>query len=111
MSLGRPYWSESRSRIWMRALPACATLLALLAAGNALPNFPKTPSVHLAISAVSHHDQRPRFDDYGPQSSAAVAGFLPLPPTESSLPLISVPQLFSTIRTDGFHYNRPPPVS
>lgn len=90
---------------------ASVALLAVLAARNVLPQFPKAPGDHSALSADSHHDQRPRFDHTGSQWSVPSDGFLSVPPTAESAHLTLAPQLFSALQTKGFHYNRPPPIS
>ena len=109
MSLGRKFRSDSQRRSWTEVLLASSALLALLVARNALPDFPKVPSAQSAASAVSHHDQRPRFD-HGPQWSAPADRFLPRPPVAESSHLAPRPQRFLALQTKGFHYNRPPPI-
>jgi hypothetical protein len=111
MSFDRQSRSDARARIWVRALLAPTALLALLVARNSLPDFPRAPSVHSAVSVVSHHDQRPRFDYHGSQWSAPADRFLPLPPVAESFHLASLPQLFSKLQNKRVRYNRPPPLS
>ena len=111
MWLERHFRSGSHGTIWMRAVVASAMLFAVLAARNVPPHFPKAPGVRSAVSDNSHHDQRPRFDNSGSKWSAPADSFLPDPPAAESAHLAPTPQLFSTLQTKGFHYNRPPPVS
>ena len=102
---------RSRSRD-TRAILACAALLSLLAIRTAPPDFPKPSSVqHSSIKTVSSQDQRPHFDSEGLQWSAPVGDFLPFPPAAESAHLIPTSQLWSSLQTKGFHYNRPPPAS
>jgi len=111
MWLGRYFRSDRQRTIRIRAAVAFAALLAVVGARNVLPDFEKAPGVHSAISADSHHDQRPRFDHTGSQWSAPADRFLPTPPVAESPHLTPAPQLFSTLQAKGFHYNRPPPIS
>jgi len=109
MSLGQHFRSGRSGTIWMRVALASIALFAVLVTRNVPPDFPKAPAVHSAISASSHHDQRPRFDNSGSQWSTPATSFRPTPPTAESAHLTPTPQLFSTLQTKGFHYNRPPP--
>lgn len=92
--------------------------LALLVARNIPPEFSKiaslqqsaTSSVSL-VSAVSTHDQRPRFDCSGLQWSSPVNRFLPLPPAATSSHLRPPSQIFPALHVKGPHCNRPPPVA
>lgn len=106
----------------IRAIRIHATLaiaaLALLVARNVPPNFPQARFLQHssisnlpAIGAISTHDQRPRFDCGQLDWSAPVNGFLPFPPTTTSAGLPSTSHFFSTLRIEGFQYNRPPPAA
>jgi hypothetical protein len=97
--------------MWMRAVLASMALLAVLAARNVPPEFPKAPSLQSAVGANLHHDQRPRFDNSGLKWSAPVASFLQAPPAIESAHLASTPLPCSRLQTKGFHFNRPPPIS
>jgi hypothetical protein len=88
-----------------------AAIFALLVARDVPPVFHHLSPDHFSVRAVSSHDQRPHFDFNGLQWSAPVSAFLPLPPVAISSHLSSSSQFLSNIRTKGFHYNRPPPVS
>lgn len=107
MSLGQYFRRET---VWMRALFACTALIGVLAARNVLPQFPHPLNTH-SVSSDSHLDQRPRFDNSGSKWSAPTDCFLPTPPVAESHHLAPAPQLFSTLQTKGFHFNRPPPIS
>src|SRR5580704_18794391 len=101
-----PEWhlrSGGRGRIGIRALLASLALFSVFAARNALPHFPAAPGVHSTVSADSHRDQRPRFDNSRLQWSAPAESFLPMPPAAESAHITSAPQLFSTLQTKGFH--------
>lgn len=102
----------------MYAVVGIAALFALLVARNIPPEFPKVaPQQHSAtnsvslISAVSSHDQRPRFDCNGLLWSAPVNGFLSFPPAETSKHLTSPSQIFPAVHIKGSHFTRPPPVA
>jgi hypothetical protein len=111
MSLDRHFPGGSCRTVWIRAAVVSIALLAVLAARNVPPHFPGASRLHSAASADSHHDQRPRFDNYGSNWSAPVDSFRPVPPTPESAHLVPTPRLFSTLQTKGFHFNRPPPIS
>lgn len=111
MSLERHIRSGSHGRILIQAGLACVALIAVLAARNAPSDFSKAPCINSAISADSHHDQRPRFDDSGSKWIAPADSFQLLPPSAESVHLTPTPRPFSTLQTKGFHYNRPPPIT
>lgn len=100
-----------RGTIWIRTALAFAALFAILAARSASPHLPGMPGDHSTVSADSAHDQRPRFDSSNAGWSAPTESFLLFPPTAESTHLAATSQLFSTIQTKGFHFNRPPPAS
>lgn len=103
--------SRSNRRAAIHALAAFAVLSAFLIARNVPPRFPKAPAHYSSISAVSGHHQRPHFDSDGSQWIAPVRSFQPFPPTAIATSLPSASQLFSTLETKGFHYDRPPPAA
>jgi hypothetical protein len=107
--------AQSRGRTYTRACTQAVlisvVLSGVLVARNIPPNFPPKPSAHSAFNATSHHDQRPRFDHNGSQWSSPADAFLPTPPVAEPADLVLTSQLFSTLQTKGFHYNRPPPLS
>ena len=107
----RYFRGDSRRTLWIRAVLASAALFALLAARNVPPDFLSALSVHSTVTAASHHDQRPRFDNSALRWSAPAATYLPVPPVAESPHSILTPQLSSTVQTKGFHFNRPPPIS
>jgi hypothetical protein len=114
MSLGEYFRSGSHSRV-VRAILGLAGLLALLVARSVPPHFPATPTLQTTAIAAAHdaplkHDQRPRFDNNESQWSAPVQSFQPSPPVAESPHIASIPGLFCTLQSRGFHYNRPPPA-
>jgi len=111
MSLQGNFRNGSRGTIWSRAVLASVVFLAVLAARNVPPHFPKAASAQSAISADSHHDQRPRFNINSSKWSAPTDIFVPAPPTAESVHVAPAPQLFCMLQSKGFHYNRPPPLS
>jgi hypothetical protein len=117
MSLDRHPRSGRRGTIRIHAIVAFSALVALLVARNIPPDFHQAVSLQyssvasvFSISAVSSHDQRPRFDCNGSQWSAPAASFLPFPPAAVSVHSACTSHLFPNRNTKGFHYNRPPPV-
>jgi hypothetical protein len=111
MSLQRHFWSSSHGAVWSRAVLVSVVFFAVLAARNVPPHFPKVAGTQSAISADSHHDQRPRFNTNSSKWSAPTDSFVPFPPAAESAHITPTPQLFSTLQTKGFHFNRPPPLS
>jgi hypothetical protein len=100
-----------RGTAMIRALLVSAALFAIFAARGVPPSFPHATALASAISADTHHDQRPRFDDSGTQWSAPAAIFVPYPPSAESAHLTLALRFPSTLQTKGFHFNRPPPIS
>jgi len=111
MSLERHIRSGRHDGILIQAGLACVAVIAVLAARNAPYDFSKAPYIHSAISADSHYDKRPRFDDSRSKWIAPADSFQFIPPSAESVHLTQTPQPFSTLQTKGFHYNRPPPIS
>ena len=117
MSLARHPRNGGQEASRVYAVLGTAVLFALLVARNVPPEFPKTASLQHSstsnslISALSSHDQRPRFDCSGSQWSAPVKGFLPFPPAEALSHLTSPSQIFPALPVKGPHFNRPPPCA
>ncbi len=107
MSPGRHFRIRGKRAVWLRALLASVVLVAIFVARGAPSQF---PSADHSISADSYHDQKPRFDNSGPGWSAPVATFQFFPPSARSAHGIAAPLLFSTLQTEGFHFDRPPPI-
>jgi hypothetical protein len=89
---------------------AAVVLFAIFAARGVPPDFSQALNPHSTIAANSHHDQRPRFVDSAYQWGAPPATFQLTLPNAELAGLIVEPEVFSTIQTKGFHFNRPPPV-
>jgi hypothetical protein len=109
MSLPWRTSSGSKRTIWIRVTLAFVALSAVLTARNVPPVFPHATSVHSAIRAISHHDQRPRFDYNGSGWSAPAENFQLVPPAVELVHSASISQLFPILCIKGSHYNRPPP--
>lgn len=99
-----------RGTLMIRAVLVSVALFAIFAAREVPPDFPHAIHRASTISADTHHDQRPRFDNSGTQWSAPAAVFVPYPPSAESAHLTSGLQLSSPLQTKGFHFNRPPPI-
>ena len=104
-----PSRSRRRDRRHAQAVLASLMLSAVLVARSTPPSFPPVPATNSSIQAITHHDQRPRFEHNRAQWSAAANTFLPAPPTPEFAPVASSSQLAFTLQTKGFNYNRPPP--
>lgn len=110
MSLERHFRSDRRAVVWSHVLLGAVALFAILAARSAPPDFVRIASAQSGISAVSDHDQRPRFDCDGLEWNTPVAVFRAPLPVESAR-LGPPARLLLRFQPKGFHYNRPPPVS
>jgi hypothetical protein len=106
----KPSRSTRRKRLYAHAVLASVMLSAVLVARSTPPSFPLAPSSSSSIQAVTHHDQRPRFEHNRAQWSTPENSFLLPPPTLESRPVATTLQLVFTFRTMGLHYNRPPPL-
>ncbi len=110
MSLDRHFRSDGHGAMWIRAVLAFIVLLGVFAARE-VPSHFSDAGIHSTVGADSHHDQRPRFDQGASDWNAPPAIVLVFPPTGESQHLMFTAQLLSTLRTKGFHFNRPPPIS
>jgi hypothetical protein len=110
MARGAQLWLVKCTGAWARIVLVIPVLSAILVARNIPPTFPTQPSVNSAISASSHHDQRPRFDYDQALWSMPESTFLSVPPTIESARVTQVLQLAFSLKTKGYHYNRPPPL-
>jgi hypothetical protein len=103
--------SSRRKRLCAQAVLASVALSAVLVARSIPPSFSLRSSVSASISAITHHDQRPRFDHNQAQWNTPRDTFLLAPPAPESVHVTTELQLVVTLNTKGFHYNRPPPLS
>lgn len=118
MSLGRPVRKSTCGLVSYRAAIMCVAILIVLVARIAPPGFPDTPppsfrNTSLSLAFGSHADlaHRQCFDR---EDSPWVTS--PSIYADWSTPVFSphpthTPELFVEIVTDGWHYNRPPPIS
>jgi hypothetical protein len=111
MSLQRHFRSGDHGLVLIRAVLVSIVLLGILAARNVPSQFLDATGAHYTISADSHHDQRPRFDNNASHWSAPAANFALFLPTAKSADVKTTPKLFRTLQSKGFHFNRPPPIS
>src|SRR5579863_1040269 len=107
MSPERHFRSGRNGQLWIRALLACAALLAVLAARNVPPDFPTAPCIRSSVGAALHHDQRPRFDNSGLKWTLPAAKFLLALVIAESTQVALAPPLCSPLQTKGFHFSRP----
>lgn len=110
MSLVRPTRESIRGAMSYRALVMCVAALSLLWARSAPPNLPHGP-LNLAFHSLADHDHRPCFDHEDPQWVTAPCTPLAAPPLVVSSCSIHASATLIEFVTDGWHYNRPPPVS
>jgi glycine/D-amino acid oxidase-like deaminating enzyme len=93
--------SKRRKTLCAQAVLASVVLSALLFARSAPPSFPQRSSVNASISAVTHHDQRPRFDHNHAQWNSPQNTCLPVPPALESAHVASELQLAVTLLIRG----------
>jgi hypothetical protein len=109
MSAVRLLWKSSGGRISLRPLLVCAAIGFLLARG--VPPSLRQLIPGLVASSLAGNDHKQCFDhdDFQWLSSPSAAPTA-LQPFASSAPAV-VPEPHLEVATDGWHYNRPPPVS
>jgi len=110
MSLVRPIRKSSRGLVSYRVLIMCVAALSLLLARSAPPSLPHI-SLSLAVNSQADHDHRQCFDhqDFQWGTSPSIAQTAPPPVASPQLTAAAAP--FVEIVMDGWHYNRPPPIS
>jgi hypothetical protein len=118
MSIFRHSRSATSRETRLYAVVGIISLFALFVARSVPTQFPNVAPLERSatsqtslVSAISSHDQRPRFDCGGLQWSARVYAFLPFPPSETSNHLTSPSQIFPALHAKGPHFNRPPPIA
>jgi hypothetical protein len=110
MSLVRPIRKSSRGLVSYRVLIMCVAALSLLLARSAPPSLPHI-SLSLAVNSQADHDHRQCFDHEDSQWATSPRTSLTTPPpVVSPHPTASVEPSVAIV-TDGWHYNRPPPIS
>ena len=109
MSLVRPLRKSSRGLVSYRVLIMCIAALSLLSVRIAPPSLPHI-STGLAVNSPADHDHRLCFDHEDSQWATCPSILLTTPtPVVSPHPVSSVEPSLAIV-TDGWHYNRPPPI-
>jgi hypothetical protein len=110
MSLVRPIRNSSRGLVSYRALVLCIAVLGLLSVRIAPPSLPHI-STGLAANSLADHGHRLSFDHDDSQwaTTASIALNEP-PPAVSPYATDRVEPAFEIVK-EGWHYNRPPPLS
>ncbi len=109
MSLVRPNRKSSRGLASCRVLIMCVAVLSLLSVRFAPPSLPHI-STGLAAHSQADHGHRPCFDHEDSQWATAPNPVLNTPPPAESPHANPTAEPFIEIATDGWHYNRPPPI-
>ena len=109
MSLVRPIRKSSSSLVSYRAAIMCVATLTILLARSAPPSFPNI-SLSLAVTSHADHDHRQCFDHEDPQWVVSPSSSLITPPHVASAHLTPTDKPLVEVVTDGWHYNRPPPI-
>jgi hypothetical protein len=102
-------WSRRHKTLCAQAVLASVLLSVLLIARSTPPSFPQGRSGNASYRAITHHDERPRFDHNHAQWSTPEKTFLFVPPAFESAHAAPDLQLVLRLKTKGFHDNRPPP--
>ena len=110
MSLVRPIRKSICGFVSYRAAIMCVAALSLLWARSAPPSLPHS-SVSLAFQSIADHDHRQCFDHEGSQFATPPSTPLATPPPVVSSPPTHTAETVVEFVTDGWHYNRPPPIS
>jgi len=110
MALVRRIRKSLRALVSRRGAIMCAAGLSILLARSAPPSFPHI-SLRLAVNSHADHDHRQCFDHEDSQWGTSPSATLTIPPTVVSPHPTRTFEPFVEIVTDGWHYNRPPPIS
>ena len=110
MSLARPIRKSSRGLVSYRVLVVCIAALSLLSVRIAPPSLPHI-STGFAVNSPADHDHRLCFDHEDSQWATSLSILLTTPPpVVSPHPTHGVEPSFEIVK-EGWHYNRPPPIS
>jgi hypothetical protein len=110
MSLVRPIRGSSRALVSYRVLITCVAALSLLSVRIASPSLLQI-STGLTVNSPADHDHRLCFDHEDSQWATCPSTLLTAPPrVVSPHPTPRVEPSVETVK-DGWHYNRPPPIS
>jgi hypothetical protein len=110
MSLVRPIRKGSRGLVSYRVLIMCIAALSLLSVRIAPPALPHI-STGLAVNSPANHDHRLCFDHEDSQWATCPSVLLVTPPPAVALHLTQSVKPSFEIMKEGWHYNRPPPIS
>src|ERR1017187_1854226 len=110
MSLVRPSRKRRRGLVSYPVLIMCVAALSLLSVRIAPPSLPHV-STGLAVNSQADHDHRLCFDHEDSQWATTPSIALNAPPqVVSPHPTHRVEPSFEIVK-EGWHYNRPPPIS
>ncbi len=101
---------SSRGLISGRVVLVCVAALSIFLARNApviLPHIFSTP----AVNSLAAHEHRFCFDHEGLQWGHFARSMAMAPPTASSPHLVYSVAVSIEFVTEGWHYNRPPPIT
>lgn len=102
-------WSHC-GLVSLRAAAMCVAALGILWARAVPPDFPPG-SINSTISSQVTHGHRPCFDHEDAQWATPPATALSVPPPLLSAGPIHAAERFVELTNNGWHYNRPPPIS
>jgi hypothetical protein len=105
-------YSESGNGLVLgRRILLCAALLFLLFARSTPPKFPRMSFRQPAMQCDPHHEQRPCFDHETFEWGIATSAPLWPPLRLESFHTAPAKDPLLVFHEEGFHYNRPPPIS
>jgi hypothetical protein len=106
----RAFLRAVRPGVWMRVVVVSSAMTGLLVARSGPLRLSSVSSGHSIVTHLSH-DQRPRFENGGSQWSIPIATFVGIPPRTVHAGVSLATALDASFRTEGAHYNRPPPLT
>jgi hypothetical protein len=110
MTLDRIFRKSSRGLVSYRAAIMCVAALSVLLARSAPPSLP-----HLyfggTVNSLADHDPRQCFDHQDFQWGTYPDTAQTTPPPVAAPNLTTADAPFVEIVMDGWHFNRPPPIS
>jgi hypothetical protein len=110
MSLVRRSQGSSCSVISFRAAVVCLAALGMLWMRTRQPVFRFTSGIS-SVSSQPAHDHKPLFDHEDAQCLTLLGTPFPVAPPLVTLHLSYSAKSVGEFTADGWHYNRPPPIS
>jgi len=110
MGLIRFLRKSKRGLFSYRAAIMCVAFLSFLLVRSTPPSLPHI-NLGLTVHSIPDHGHRMSFDHQDFQWGDSPAATRPAPPPVASAHLTTAAAPFVEIERDGWHFNRPPPIS